>query len=130
VLFIPPSITRIKNRHELDRLQDDVARFTALIQKLTSSKDEMAENVPRGTERMPVAELVQCHGLACTHVTKAGIGMGFEHGHGFVLAKLPSDVTAVAPGQKRTMWSAPLFINLNAGSLGATLGWSSIDSVS
>lgn len=63
---------------------------------------------------------------------KGGIGLGFEHGHGFVMSKLPGDSAAAeapAGALPSWSWSAPLFITINAGSLGITLGFSEIDSV-
>jgi hypothetical protein len=35
------------------QLEEDVARATSVIQKLTSSKEEMKHEVPRFTEKMP-----------------------------------------------------------------------------
>ena len=43
-----------------------VCRAIFLIQKLTSSKEEMKESLPRGTESMPAAELHFCR-LPRTH---------------------------------------------------------------
>jgi lipid-binding SYLF domain-containing protein len=74
---------------------------------------------------MPTSELLHCHGVAFTTVFKAGVGVGVGKGHGFVIAKLPNDVI-----DEPAKWSAPLFLTVGAGSIGATLGWSSIDSVS
>ena len=87
-------------------------------------------------EHMPRGELAHCHGIMFTTVYKGGIGVGFEHGHGFVIAKHPSDATGRAHTRqtspswgKSWTWSAPMCVTVNAGSFGATLGVSKIDSV-
>lgn len=99
-----------------------------MLEKLTSSTDKgkSGSEAPLGTERMPASELRHCAGLAFTHVRKAGFGLSFEHGHGFVIAKLPGQSGAQSGSWT---WSAPLFINVNAGGLGVTLGYSEIDSI-
>lgn len=107
-------------------LDQDASRAAELATKLQSK-----EALPRGTEAMPGSELHFCAGLAFTFVKKGGIGLGFEHGHGFVISKLPGDAAAAGPtgGAPSWTWSAPLFITVNAGSLGLTFGFSEIDSV-
>lgn len=68
-------------------------------------------------------DMARCHGLLFTTAYKGGIGFGFEYGYGFVIAKLPSK-------DGNPTWSSPMFVRVHAGSLGATLGFSKIDSVS
>jgi lipid-binding SYLF domain-containing protein len=97
-----------------------------MLEKLTSTEKGKSSEAPLGTERMPASELRHCAGLAFTHVRKAGFGLSFEHGHGFVIAKLPGQS---GPQSGSWTWSAPLFINVNAGGLGVTLGYSEIDSI-
>jgi lipid-binding SYLF domain-containing protein len=84
-------------------------------------------------------ELHFCSGLAFTSITKAGAGLSFAHGRGFVIAKLPSDKATTSTPQQQYQqrssqivpwtWSAPLFINVNAGGVGLTLGYAEIDSI-
>jgi sodium-coupled neutral amino acid transporter 10 len=87
------------------------------------------------------AELHCASGLAFTFVKKAGVGLSLERGRGFVIAKLPGDAAAPAAAVSAAAvsvdvvavppwtWSAPLFINVNAGGFGVTLGYTEIDSV-
>lgn len=71
---------------------------------------------------MKKSDFAKCHGVMFTTAFKAGIGFGYQLGYGFVITKLPSKSSV-------PVWSGPMFIKLNAGSLGATLGVSKIDSV-
>jgi len=121
----------IDRRHDVQRLADDVRRFKDILLQLTQRKE--------GLNSMPPSELHFCAGLAFLHTTKAGAGLSFEHGHGFVISKLKSDVVG-GPGPHRRPgsasgtqlswdWSAPLFITANAASIGVTLGYSELDSI-
>lgn len=81
--------------------------------------------------------------MAFSSITKAGAGISFSHGRGFVIAKLPSDKTTPKPTTPSEQqqgiipkseivpwtWSAPLFIKVNAGGVGLTLGFAEIDSI-
>jgi lipid-binding SYLF domain-containing protein len=85
---------------------------------------------------MPREELHFCSGLAFSTISKAGAGISFSHGRGFVIAKLPTDQAAsvTSPNQQQQQvvpwtWSAPLFIKTNAAGFGATLGFAEIDSI-
>ncbi len=60
-------------------------------------------------------------------MAKGGFGLSYEQGRGFVVAKLPA--TAPASPSHPWTWSAPLFVTVAAGGLGATLGYAVIDSV-
>lgn len=115
----------------LEQAQDDARRATILIQKLTSSKEEMKEELPKGTDTMPPAELCFCSGLAFTFVRKGGMGVSVETGHGFVVKKIaePSTSEAAAAGRPGWSWSPPLFISVFAGGVGLTFGYSEIESV-
>ncbi|KAG7668386.1 hypothetical protein Ndes2526B_g00894 [Nannochloris sp. 'desiccata'] len=131
--------------HEVPDLIEDVKRATTLVQKLTSSKKETLDVLPRGSDRMPKEELHFCSGLAFSSIIKAGMGVSISHGRGFVIAKLPSDKVASAatsseqqhqqqqrPNASQIVpwtWSAPLFIKVNAGGVGLTLGYAEIDSI-
>ncbi|GAB4823420.1 hypothetical protein N2152v2_010466 [Parachlorella kessleri] len=112
----------------LQHVEDDCKRATFIVQKLTSSKEEMKASLPRGTESMPLSELHFASGLAFTFVKKIGVGLSVETGHGFVISKLPGD-SAGGSTSPSWSWSAPLFINCYAGGLGLTLGYSDIESV-
>ena len=92
-------------------------------------------------------ELHFCSGIAFSSITKVGALASFSHGRGFVIAKLPSDkvprTTATSSQQQEGeqqqqqqgaqmvpwTWSAPLFIKVNAGGIGLTLGYAEIDSL-
>lgn len=130
--------------HEVPDLIEDVKRATKLVQKLTSTEKEMADVLPRGSDRMPKAELHFCSGLAFSSIIKAGVGVSISHGRGFVIAKLPSDKAASAtPSSEQQYqqqsfkaskiapwtWSAPLFIKVNTGGVGLTFGYAEIDSI-
>lgn len=112
----------------INHVEDNASKASFIIQKLTSSKEEMRASLPRGTESMPLSELHFCKGLAFTFVRKGGIGLSFEQGHGFVIAKLPGD-SAGPENTPSWSWSAPLFIDCYAGGLGLTLGYTEIESV-
>lgn len=51
-----PTLFLVTSAHSLPFSSDCSAKF--LVQKLTSSKEEMKESLPRGTDAMPPAELV------------------------------------------------------------------------
>jgi len=104
----------------------------------------MVDVLPRGSDRMPKEELHFCSGLAFSSIIKAGMGVSISHGRGFVIAKLPSDkapsgTTSSEQQQQQQRfkasqivpwtWSAPLFIKVNAGGVGLTLGYAEIDSI-
>ena len=56
--------------------------------------------------------------------------MSYEHGRGFLIAKLPAEKQAPPfPHALPWTWSAPLFITVNAGGFGVTLGVAEIDSI-
>lgn len=113
---------------------NEAVRATVLVQKLTSSKEELKNSLPRGTDSMPPAELHFASGLAFTFSKKGGIGVSLETGHGFVINKIASKPASPAPGERAAphpawSWSAPLFISTFAGGVGLTLGYSEIESV-
>lgn len=99
------------------KVEEDAARAKALVEKLTAS-----EGQPVLGERMPSREFHMAQGLAFTFVKKLGIGLTFESGHGFVVAKIKTPEGTIG-------WSAPLFISIKAGGAGLTLGYSEVDSV-
>lgn len=107
-------------------LEDDASRATIILQKLTSSKEELKESLPRGTEPMPRSELHFCNGLAFTFVRKLGVGLSFEAGHGFVIRKI---YTGEQGGRPTWTWSAPLFLTVTAAGLGLTVGYTEIESI-
>lgn len=86
----------------------------------------MQQEIPKGTESMPRSELHFASGLCFTHVFKAGVGISVESGRGFVIAK---HSTEKPDGTRSWTWSAPCFINVHAGGIGVTLGYSEIDSL-
>jgi lipid-binding SYLF domain-containing protein len=108
----------------LPRLNEDVDRFTGLVEKLLAKEEALEEAAP------PSLNLVRCRGLVFTTVFKAGVGVGIERGHGFVIRRVAHPGGSAPTEEARMVWSAPLFLTVSAGSIGATLGWSTIDSVS
>ncbi len=72
----------------LRQMEEDCKRAKAVIQKLTADKGQLRSSLPRGTEAMPASELHFCKGIAFTFTRKGGIGLTYEQGHGFVIAKV------------------------------------------
>lgn len=99
----------------MKRLEDEAAKFAEVLETMLPAEGQIPD------DRLPRSELAKCEGLIFTSVWKAGIGVGFESGHGLLISKLPSSPTG---------WSAPLLLGVAAGTLGATLGVSKVDSVS
>lgn len=66
--------------------------------------------------RMFTSEFKRAAGLAFTFVGKFGVGITLEKGRGFVIAK-------TAAG-----WSAPLFVTISGAGVGATVGFTEIES--
>lgn len=86
----------------------------------------------KNTRNILSEELNNCAGLVFTTVSKAGFGVSYTHGRGFVIAKLPSDNVFTGTDDIPRLswtWSGPLFINVNASGLGATVGYAEIDSI-
>lgn len=124
-------------RKEIQSVETEVRRYVDVLSKLLTGKagkESEEVSAPRGTEKMPQQELKQCRGLLFTTVYKGGIGLGVQHGTGFLITKKPLQASKAAPRggalpSSQYTWSAPMFMHVNAGSIGATLGFSKIESV-
>ncbi|KAL6781010.1 POC13A [Auxenochlorella protothecoides x Auxenochlorella symbiontica] len=83
----------------------------------------MQKELPRGTEALPRGKVVKAKGLLFMLSKKVGIAASIQHGHGFLIAKLPG-----VGGEDS--WSAPVFVKIRSGGVGITLGVSEIKSIS
>ncbi|KFM26588.1 hypothetical protein F751_2175 [Auxenochlorella protothecoides] len=79
----------------------------------------MQKELPRGTEALPRGKVVKAKGLLFMLSKKVGIAASIQHGHGFLIAKLPG-----VGGEDS--WSAPVFVKIRSGGVGITLGVSEI----
>ena len=117
-------------------LHEDVTRAVDVLHKLT---DPAHHRKFSGVDTMSGSELFMCSGVVYHRVWKAGFGLSVEHGRGMVLNKIYTTTGATTPADmynannnttatKFWSWSPPLFITVNAASIGATLGYAEIDS--
>jgi len=106
-------------------LEKDVGSATALVQKLTSRKEELQASLPVGTDPLPRSDLAFANGLLFTFHRKIGAGVSIDTGHGFIIAKLPAPPDSPIPWQ----WSAPLFIDVSSIGIGLTLGYSEFETI-